>query len=742
MKTTGMKKKMALLLILFAGWHMTARPGVKITGILDGTLTGGCPKAIELFITGTENLNYYEIWRSLNGAPFGVGSGAISSLSGTYTNTFVYLVKPDHVNAFHDVFGNEGIFANVLSLGIISGNGNDGFQVRQKVGSVVIDQVWLEDDSYSYLDSYWYRKHGTGPDGGWLPSNWETPGINTLDGLDEAGLQAAVPFGTYAVIWNGLTTTWSDSVNWSTGIPPSFQINVIIYDTAANFPVISNPPGDPAVCMNLRVVDTAKLTVNAGKALTVYGNLCLDTNETGEPERGLILESDNGSVPTGSLILYGNPSGTISISCLLAKDNSWHFLSSPVDSQLLQPVFVPDPLDQSFDFYYWNEASPLSEGWINIRDAGGQWNPQFENTFIPGKGYLVAYSPDNPGDLTRTFNGLPIHGNIDIPVDHSGNYRNLLGNPYTCAIDWSSGGIDKEAIAAGAMYIWDPALNGNLGGYRSHNGTAGVPAGTTPFIPAMQGFFVQSLDTGNLSVDISNDEPMVHDGQPFYKIKQELTQERVRMKISLGQLSDETLIYFDPAATNQFDPAFDAEKFFNERPGCPEIYSLSGPGHQLCINVLANHPSSVPLGISHMGEDTLTISAFGFEGMPGESGIFLEDSQLDSMVNLRDISEYRFLHQPYLSESHLTIHFMSVAFQEDPSFPDNFRFWYSNNHIYCSNPGNIHGDMVLYSIDGKHLKKWLLQDGNAIKGLSLPSGVYILKVFAAERIKTRKICIN
>ena len=89
------------MLILLAGWHMTARPGVIITGLLHGTLTGGSPKAIELFITGTENLNNYEIWRSLNGAAFGSGSGSISSMNGVFTNTFVYLVKSDQVDAFH-----------------------------------------------------------------------------------------------------------------------------------------------------------------------------------------------------------------------------------------------------------------------------------------------------------------------------------------------------------------------------------------------------------------------------------------------------------------------------------------------------------------------------------------------------------------------------------------------------------------------------------------------------------------
>ena len=58
--------------------------------------------------------------------------------------------------------------------------------------------------------------------------------------------------------------------------------------------------------MNLTVADTARLTVNAGKALTVHGNLILEIQEPGETDRGLILKSENSQTPAGSLILTGN----------------------------------------------------------------------------------------------------------------------------------------------------------------------------------------------------------------------------------------------------------------------------------------------------------------------------------------------------------------------------------------------------------------------------------------------------
>jgi hypothetical protein len=144
---------------------------VILTGMLDGTLTGGKPKAIELFIAGTEDLGGYEIWRSQNGDPFGAGLGSIAALSGIYSNTFVYLVKNDHVAEFHSVFGDAGYYANVIPLAIVSGNGNEGYQIRDTVGDVVVDQVWLENPADSYRDSYWYRINGTGPDGTWLAAN-------------------------------------------------------------------------------------------------------------------------------------------------------------------------------------------------------------------------------------------------------------------------------------------------------------------------------------------------------------------------------------------------------------------------------------------------------------------------------------------------------------------------------------------------------------------------------------------
>ena len=184
-----------------------------ITGILDGTLTGGTPKGIELYIQGSVDLSDYQLWKSANGAPF-TSAGA---LSGVYADEFVYLT----VNAtdFASVFGSSGDFGNVIVNSSVDGNGNDGFQLRASDGVTIIDQVWEANASDIYQDSYLYRLDGTGPDGGWDQLNWMIPGNNTLDGMNASQIETAVPFGTYAA--TGGSGSFSISKSAPTIVDPS-----------------------------------------------------------------------------------------------------------------------------------------------------------------------------------------------------------------------------------------------------------------------------------------------------------------------------------------------------------------------------------------------------------------------------------------------------------------------------------------------------------------------------------------
>lgn len=186
-----MKNFFIFVFLLLNSLSFVTAQDVIITGIMDGTLTGGKPKVIELYVVGTADLSNYTMERSSNGDPFDISF----SLSGTYTDQFVYLIGTGHAPEFEAIFGTTGDYANVIESGTVSGNGDDGFRIL--LNGTVIDQVWTEDTGDSYRDGYWYRNNETGPDAGWDPNNWTASGNDALDGLDEAGIRANTPFGTY-----------------------------------------------------------------------------------------------------------------------------------------------------------------------------------------------------------------------------------------------------------------------------------------------------------------------------------------------------------------------------------------------------------------------------------------------------------------------------------------------------------------------------------------------------------------
>jgi len=170
---------------------------VIITGVLDGTLSGGQPRAVELYVSGNVDLSTFTLNRYANGA---TSSSNSFNLSGTYTDQFVYVVRTQP--EFVQVFGSAGDFANVFVGGdAVQGTGDDVYTLES--GGAIIDQaggvIGVRTDIYN--DSWLYRNDNTGPDGDWVPANWMNVGNNdALIGEDAAGIATLVPFGTYSTM--------------------------------------------------------------------------------------------------------------------------------------------------------------------------------------------------------------------------------------------------------------------------------------------------------------------------------------------------------------------------------------------------------------------------------------------------------------------------------------------------------------------------------------------------------------
>lgn len=181
-----------------------------ITGVIDGPLTGGLPKAIEVkACADIADLSIYGLGSANNG---GGTDGeeftfpADSAVEGQY----IYVSNEDV--QFQAFFGFAPDYIDYASTSI---NGDDAVELF--MSGVVVDvfgDINLDGTGqpWEHLDGWAYRVDQTGPDGSlFVLENWYFSGPNALDG-ETTNATAAVPFplGTYICP----STSAMDATTW------------------------------------------------------------------------------------------------------------------------------------------------------------------------------------------------------------------------------------------------------------------------------------------------------------------------------------------------------------------------------------------------------------------------------------------------------------------------------------------------------------------------------------------------
>ena len=173
----------------------SASADLIISGVIDGPLSGGTPKAVELFVVN----NIADL------STFGVGSanngdgtdGEEFTLSGSATaGDFIYIAA-ESAN-FNSYLG----FAPTFTTGALLVNGDDAIELFS--GGTVIDvfgniNVDGNGEAWEYLDGWAYRVDETGPDGSLFSvNNFTYSGANALDGeTSNSTATSAFPVGTF-----------------------------------------------------------------------------------------------------------------------------------------------------------------------------------------------------------------------------------------------------------------------------------------------------------------------------------------------------------------------------------------------------------------------------------------------------------------------------------------------------------------------------------------------------------------
>lgn len=208
---------------------------LTLTGVYDGPLTGGVPKGIEIYANqDIADLSNFGVGSANNGGGSDNQEYTFPAVAVT-AGTYVYVVNDSA--GFSEYFGffNENVFVDNGSA--VNINGDDAVelfesnQVIDVFGDINVDG---SGEAWEYLDSWAYRKSGTGPDGNtFILDNWFFGGVDNFDGTTaNADAPNPFPIGTYAPTLGDDIVANDDVVNTDFNTSVTFDIlsNDIIPD--------------------------------------------------------------------------------------------------------------------------------------------------------------------------------------------------------------------------------------------------------------------------------------------------------------------------------------------------------------------------------------------------------------------------------------------------------------------------------------------------------------------------------
>jgi hypothetical protein len=366
------------------------------------------------------------------------------------------------------------------------------------------------------------------------------------------------------------------------------------------------------------------------------------------------------------------------------------------------------------------------------------------STSTVGRGFFAPVG--NTGDFLSSAGSFSITGTPNTSHDWTLSYVansqsgasdhgwNLIGNPYSATLDWSS--VSLGSSVNGAVYVWDPSNSQ----YMSWTSAGGGVNGGSQYIPPMQAFWVQTSSGGTgTDYDISttmSSNTTTSQSPTFQKTQND------RIKLSVINLSDNTkndeaVIAHSIGSADGFDGNLDAWKLDNYG-GNPNIYSVYA-GDRLAINAVdLSIPKVIPLGIDvPQSRDVYQLAIEQF--VNGDTyDVILEDKHLNTFT---DISNAAYSFQFSGSNNgdtrfNLHINGTNGIGVEEHDVIDNF-IYQLDNEVFIHADKMVFSTYELWTIDGKLLQEGVIH--SSITHFSKPqSGLYLVQLKGNTANKTIK----
>mgnify|MGYP005839047619 CR=1 FL=1 len=441
-----------MVFLMMMGISVNAQDLV-ITGVLDGPLPGGLPKAIEIYaINDVNDLSVYGLESANNGNPasgpeFYFPADAISA------GDYIYVGHDDDTEAFLAFLGFEADYLD----NVANNNGDDAIILYLNDSQIdVFGEVGVDGtgEPWEYLDGWAYRNDGTGPDGTTFElGNWTYSGPNALD--DETSNSSAAtpwPLGTYETTVTSVatpvisppsgnftspvdvtmscgtdgatiyyTTDGSDPDQTDTEYTSSFQVTTTTTVKARAYKsgldpsaIATNVYTFPTTIQVANIAELRAQTVGGGDYFELTGEAILTYQQDFRNQKyiqdataGILIDDDGGNITstynildgitgiTGELTTYGDMLQFVPI----ADPGS----ATSTGNSITPEVVTLDDLIADFDDY---EAELVKVEGCVFADAGG--------TFENGTVYAITDGSKANYNFRTTFYDVDYIGN-EIP---------------------------------------------------------------------------------------------------------------------------------------------------------------------------------------------------------------------------------------------------------------------------------------------------------------------------------------
>jgi hypothetical protein len=463
---------------------------------------------------------------------------------------------------------------------------------------------------------------------------------------------------------------------------------------------------------DLTLSSGASLTVNSGSFMQLGGNLS---------NAGTITLNAS-TTEYSQLKLSGTASGAGTVVQKQYLEAGSHTISSPVSTGFTTTSGDNTQL-YSYDANVGNWAAIGS----NISTAGLGFAARVDATQIPFLTAAASVSVTGTPNTSMTHN-LGYFGSNSL-AGGSGTGWNLIGNPYTCSLDWSTVSLTN---VTSAFYIWDEATSAYK--YYSAGGIS------SPLIPPMQGFWVQATSSGASISTTMASNGTVTTPQTYFKTLPD------NLVVKVSQLSDTTVqdrlwVSNILGAQDGFDGAFDAWKMTNGA-SMPNVYTYVD-AEEIAINAVEIQGSKIlPMGFDfstpgskfrvHLDQIT--------QGQTYQ--VYLEDKLTQSFHDLTT-QDVTFTHGGWSQEApRFALHFSLNTVGED-EIPGQHFIVYQDHHLIIMNcPDCAFTEYRLYAMNGQEIFGGQITSEMLSVEAPQKGGLYILELVGPHSSVREKIVIQ